>query len=86
MLKIIRIFSLTIFFNMMLPSGDVYSDVALMIQTWTFKNIESEELFGCRACYDKDEQDLVPSQKDCTTCVTKNYEFLCGTYVLFLKK
>ena len=86
MLKIVRIFSLTIFFNMMLPSGDVYSDVALMIQTWTFKNIESEELFGCIACYDKDEQDLVPSQKDCTTCVTKNYKFLCGTYVLFLKK
>ena len=44
---------------MILPSGDVYSDIALMMQTWAFDNIESKELLGCRACYGKDEQDLV---------------------------
>ena len=71
---------------MILPSGDVYSDIALMIQTWTFENIESVELSGCRACYGKDEQDLVPSQKDCTTCITKNDLFWCGRSVSSLKK
>ena len=71
LITIIRIFSLTIFFNIILPSGDVYSDIALMIQTWTFQNIESTELSGCRACYGKDEQDLLSSQKDCTMCITK---------------
>ena len=55
MLTIIRIISLTIFFKLILPSGDVYSDVALMIQTWTFQNVESRELVSCRACYGKDE-------------------------------
>ena len=71
---------------MILPSGDVYSDVALMIQTWTFKNIDSVELIGCRACYGKDEQDLLHSQKDCTTCITKNLGFWCGDFALSLKK
>ena len=85
-MTIIRIFSLTIFFNIILPSGDVYSDIALMIQTWTFKNIESMELVGCRACYGKDEQDLLPSQKDYTTCNTSNYYFQCGFYTLSLNK
>ena len=86
LMTILRIFSLTIFFNMILPSGDVYSDIALMIQTWTFQNIESKELMGCRACYGKDEQDIVPSQKDCTTCITENLFFLCGGYASLLKK
>ena len=70
---------------MILPSGDVYSDIALMIKTWTFENIESVELSGCRACYGKDEKDLMPSQKDCTTCITRK-GFACGGYFLTLEK
>ena len=71
---------------MILPSGDVYSDIALMIQTWTFKNTESMELSGCRACYGKNEKDLVPTQKDCTTCITEDPFSYCGLYHLSLEK
>ena len=71
---------------MILPSGDVYSDVALMYQTWAFQNIESLELSGCRACYDKDEQDLLHSPKDCTTCITENLAFYCGRYFSSMNK
>ena len=85
LITIIRI-SLTIIFNMILPSGDVYSDIALMIQTWTFKNIESQELIACRACYGKIEQDLLPSLKDCTMCITKNDGFSCNDYVSSMKQ
>ena len=86
LLVVIRSFVLTIFFNMILPSGDVYSDVALMIQTWKFKNIESLELSGCIACYGKDEQDLMPSRKDCSTCITENSGFWCGAEFLSMNK
>ena len=86
MMTVIRIFVFTIFFNMILPSGDVYSNVALMIQTWTFRNIESLELTGCRACYGKKEQNLLPSQIDCLTCITKNQYFRCGRYISSLEK
>ena len=78
LLNVIRIFVLSIFFNMILPSGDVYSDIALMYQTWTFRTAESYELVGCRACYDKNIEDLIPSKKDCTLCITKHYDFACG--------
>ena len=86
LMKIIRIFSFTILFNMILPSGDVYSDVVLMIQTWTFQNTESLELSGCRFCYGKEEHELLPSQKDCRTCITRNKYFSCGRLVSSLNK
>ena len=70
----------------MLPSGDVYSDLALMLQTWNFKNIDSLEMIGCRACFSKEEQDLLPTQKDCTTCITKNKMCRCGHFVSSLNK
>ena len=75
---VIRIFVLSILFNIMLPSGDVYSDIVMTYQTWTFSNTESLELAGCKACYRKEVEDLVPSKKDCTLCVTKNDRFHCG--------
>lgn len=71
---------------MILPSGDVYSFIALIFQTWKFENIDSVEVIGCRAFYGKDEQDLMPSQKDCTTCITRNVGLVCGQYVSSLKK
>ena len=83
---VVRIFTLTIFFNLFLPSGDVYSDVILMYQTWTFQNTESIEMSGCKACYGKDEPDLFPAQKTCTTCITKNLAILCGKYTSVLNK
>ena len=53
LLSVIRIFVMTIFFNMFLPSGDVHSDIYLMYETRTFQNTESLEMFGCKACYGK---------------------------------
>ena len=75
---VIRTFVLSIIFDMILPSGDVYSDITMMYQTWTFRNTESLELEGCKSCYLKTVEDLVPSKKDCTFCITKNNNFHCG--------
>ena len=74
----IRIFVFPIIFNVILPTGDVYSDIALMYQTWMFRNTDSLELVGCRACYNKRFDNLVPSTKDCISCVTKNRAHSCG--------
>ena len=86
LLTVVRIFVLAIFFNIILPTGDVYSDIILMIKTWNFRNAESIELIGCRACYGKTEEDLFSTQKDCSMCITKNEEFLCGQYYKSLNK
>ena len=83
---VIRIFLLTIFFNILLPSGDVYSDLALMLQTWKFENIDSLEMSGCRACFSKEEKDLIPTEKECTTCITKNKMCRCGHFISSLNK
>ena len=85
-LTVIRIFVLTIFFNTILPTGDVYSDVLLMVETWTFQNTNSLEMVGCRACFGKTEDSLYSSEKDCETCITKNSNFYCGFYIPSMKK
>ena len=84
LLTVIRIFVLSILFNMMLPSGDVYSDVYLMYQTWTFQNTDSLEMSGCRACFGKSVKDLFPKKHDCEKCVTTNNHFWCGRSYSFL--
>ena len=86
LLSVIRIFVMAIFFNMFLPSGDIYSDIFLMLQTWNFNNIDSLEMSGCRACYGKTEHDLYHFEKACKTCVTKNENFQCGRYVSSINK
>ena len=83
---VIRTFVLSIIFDMILPSGDVYSDITMMYQTWTFRNTESLELEGCKSCYLKTVEDLVPSKKDCTLCITKNNFFHCGGRLPSMKK
>ena len=80
LLTVIRIFVLAIFFNIFLPSGDVYSDIVLMYQTWTFQNTDSLEMSGCRACFGKSVKDLFPKDDSCEKCVTKNTDFMCGRY------
>ena len=81
LLTVIRIFVFSVFFNVILPSSDVYSDILLMFQTWTFQNTDSLEMSGCRVCYGKYEQDLFPKSHDCQTCVTKSSYNSCGGYV-----
>ena len=83
---VVRIFTLTIFFNTILPTGDVYSDLLLMFQTWNFQNTESIEMTGCRACFGKSEEDLYPTLNDCETCLTKNDYFECGGFLSTMNK
>ena len=84
LLTVIRIFVFTILFNIFLPSGDVYSDIMLMYQTWTFQNTDSLEMSGCRVCFGKSAKDLIPKEEDCEKCVTNNEGFQCGSYFSFL--
>ena len=84
--RVVRIFILTIFFNAMLPTGDVYSDIILMFQTWTFQSTESLEMIGCRACFGKKEDSLYPTEKECETCVIKNFRFMSGGYFSTLNR
>ena len=76
---IIRIFVLAISFNIFLPTGDIYSDIGLMVQTIKFQNSDSQEMLGCRACYGKEEAEIERRKlTNCTTCITKNLVNRCG--------
>ena len=83
---VVRIFTLTIIFNTILPTGDVYSDILLMFQTLNFQNTDSIEMSGCRSCFGKSEEDLYPTLNDCETCLTINYDFECGGYLTSMNK
>ena len=84
--RVVRIFVLTIFFNAILPTGDVYSDIILMFQTWTFQSTESLEMIGCRACFEKTEDSLYPTEKECEACVINNFRFRIGGFFSALNK
>ena len=84
---IIRIFIVAILFNLMLPSGDVYSDLALLVETVKFRNSDSYEMLGCRACYGKEESDLDKINNDsCVPCILKDYYGACASYTSSFKK
>ena len=51
-------FVTSLLFNVFLPTGDVGSDVYLMIKTILFDLGDSTELAGCRSCYGKSERDV----------------------------
>ena len=79
LITVIRIFTLSIIFNVIVPSGDVYSDIMLMYQTWTFRNTESLEMSGCRACFGKTDEDLeFQSKNHCNTCISKKTRYAEG--------
>ena len=84
--RVVRIFVLTIFFNAILPTGDVYSDIILMFQTWTFQSTDSLEMIGCRACFGKIEDSLYPTENECETCVINNFHFRIGGFFSTLNK
>ena len=47
---------------MVIPSGDVFSDLLSILKSRKFYTIESIEMIGCRrACYKKAENDLSDS-------------------------
>ena len=56
--SVIVTFSLCILLNVIFPSGDVYSDVALMIDTITFNVASNLEISGCRVCHGRNEAEV----------------------------
>ena len=84
---IIRIYVLAISFNLILPTGDIYSDIGLMVQTIKFQNSDSREMLGCRACYGKEEAEVERFKlSNCTTCITKNRYNYCGNFPSSINK
>ena len=87
---VVSTFVMCILFNIILPSGDVGSDLNLMYQTLNFDLGDSLELEGCKSCYHKTEKDVYYSEKELTSneCKTCLYDqFLnCGSHLQILKK
>ena len=76
-----------IFFNIILNSFDVYSDIALAVKTLTFDLGESILLSGCRVCHGKTNKDVFSVRNDsCHHCLTKNDAFRCGMSFEMLTK
>ena len=68
-----------IFFNILLNSFDVYSDIALAVNTLTFDLGESILMSGCRVCHGKTNKDVFSVRNSsCHHCLTKNDAFRCG--------
>ena len=80
-------FVVCISFNIFLNSFDVYSDIALTINTLTFNLGDSILLSGCKVCHGKDEKDVFEVKNNsCQQCLTKNYVFACGKSFQILDK
>ena len=72
------------FFNMILPSGDVYSDVYLLINVLTFNLGDSIDLSGCKVCYGVTEEELYAETTSCGVCFTSKLDS-CGGFPVILK-
>ena len=76
----------SILFNVFLPSGDVYSDLSLMVNALNFNLGDSLLLSGYRACFGKNEQEVYNVVNgSCQHCL-KNEYFTCGAYPPMLDK
>ena len=73
---------LAILFNVLAPSGDVYSDLALMVNTLRFNLGDSILVTGCRVCYGKDSHDVYSIvNRSCQQCLTTQpYTPMCSEY------
>ena len=85
--SIISTFVMCILFNILLPTGDIGSDLNLMHQTLSFNLGDSIELEGCKSCYFKLENDIYNTKKDisrneCKTCFDA---LKCGSRFPFFK-
>ena len=82
--NVATIFCLSILFNVIFPTGDVYSDIALMVNTITFKIANTLEMSGCRACHGKDETEVYkPLNGSCQQC---SNSYACGSIPNVLNK
>ena len=85
--SILVLFVSSILFNVILPTGDVYSDVGLMVKTLRFDLGDAIELSGCRSCYGKDEDDLILEENEaCPVCVEHRKGYFCGDSPFTLSK
>ena len=88
--SVISTFIMCILFNIILPTGDIGSDIKLMYLTLNFDLGNSVELEGCRACYHKTSEDVYRLRNDvtkneCNVCLYDEYS-TCGTYYPILKR
>ena len=88
--SVVSTFVLCILFNIILPTGDINSDLYLMYQTLTFNLGESLELEGCKSCFHKTEKDVYYPDEDltnddCKTCLFDRHSY-CGSIRQFIKK
>ena len=84
LVSVALIFSISILFNVILPTGDVYSDVALMVNTITFNVASTLEISGCRVCHGRDEAEVYKAlNQSCQQCMNSYY---CGTIPKMLNK
>ena len=83
--SILVVFVTSILFNVILPTGDVYSDVGLMVNTLGFDLGTTLELLGCRICYGKNEDDLISTENEsCPFCVENLKLRNCANSLVFL--
>ena len=86
-LSIVSMFVVSILCNVLGPSGDIYSDVGLMVNTLTFNLGESLLLSGCRACYKRNEEDVYSlTNRPCQTCFSDKEILVCGGHPQTLTK
>ena len=88
--SVVTTFFICIIFNMLLPSGDVGSDVYLMYTTLTFNLGIGLKLLGCKLCYFKTEDDIYYNtrkfeHKNCNWCI-KEKDSVCGLYPKIMEK
>ena len=92
--SVIVTFVMCILFNVLLPSGDIGSDLKLMYLALTFNLGDSLVLEGCKLCYNKNQEDVYgsinnleknSSYNKCKTCQF-DPRLSCGSSIPILKK
>ena len=79
------IFLMSIVFGVLLPNGDVGSDILLMINTLMFNIGNTLELSGCKICF-KSQNEVYQKKKDrCVACLVNDHGE-CGGIRSFLNK
>ena len=90
LISVVNTFVMCILFNIILPSGDVGSDIKLMHQALTFDLGDSLLLEGCMVCYHKTEKEIYYPDTDlaennCNVCLY-DPSLQCGGYLSLVKK
>ena len=88
--SVVLTFVMCILFNVLLPTGDIGSDMYLMRNTLMFNLGRSVELSGCKACYYKSEDDVYDLSKKFRREKRKwcliDKSFYCGQFLSVIDK